>query len=241
VNDIKTIAQYLSAKLAFGIAAWELVYSGMTFQTGGAGATEIGWRTGDRAGSIRWSDQRFLLFHPGQIQRPSWHAAPSDLFDADLYLLHVPSLTPQIEQALRLSLDCFRYGLFVPCVAMLGAASEGAWIEMGNHLSRRFSSESAASRLASKLNGVTDSVKTKIDQICHLYELPFCKAIQQTSGIDGRRLRQIQQWSDQIRESRNVLHWGAQPTVPNTYEKVGILLMDAVSELNDLRQVKENC
>jgi hypothetical protein len=50
-----------------------------------------------------------------------------------------------------------------------------------------------------------------------------------------------QQWSDQVREARNVLHWGASPTLPNTYEKTAVLLMDAVSELTALHDVRNAC
>lgn len=240
-GQISLVAQYLSARLALGAAAWELVHTGLMFQVGPASGEQPSceWNIGGQSGGINFQGLDF--FYPEAIRRPQWHNTPSELFDADLYLqrLSPGTLHPNIEQALRLSLSCFRNELFVPCVAMLGAASEGAWIEMGETLARRFPSEPLASRLQATLGDAQVSTKGKVDRICHFYSQATCQTLYKSSGVDNRRLLSIQQWSDQVREARNVLHWGSAPSVPNTYEKVAILLMDAVNELTDLQRVRD--
>jgi len=125
---------------------------------------------------------------------------------------------------------------------MRGAASEAVWIETGLALSDRFATtESRAGKVRDLLEGDRVSTFAKIKSVCDFYDQPFCQSVQQVARVDNRRLHQIQQWSDQVRESRNVLHWGATPSVPNTCEKVAILLMDAVSELRDLAAIRAAC
>ena len=239
-EQVIAIAKYMSAWMSCGAAAWELVRSGLVFQVGQAASDEMLWpiQSGGHRGGI--SRPNNLAFFPEYIFRPAWHTVPSELFDCDLYLQRLNSnpVHPNVAEALRLSLACFQRDLFVPCVAMLGAASEGAWVELGLALGKRFYNQSQhAAKLVAQMKDSQSSTKTKIDKVCHAYELPEYKELHEATGVNGRRLRSIQQWSDQIRESRNVLHWGATPTIPNTYEKVAILLMDATSELDALHVV----
>jgi hypothetical protein len=52
--------------------------------------------------------------------------------------------------------------------------------------------------------------------------------------IDPRRLEGTALWSDQVRESRNVVHFENQPPMPNSYEQVAALLMGAVTNIRTL-------
>jgi hypothetical protein len=111
------------------------------------------------------------------------------------------------------------------------------WIETGRALGHRFSNHSRGRTLNDELDNRRRSLQHKVAQVCVFYELEFSEDLQRACKVSGDRLREIQRWTDQVRESRNVLHWGAVPSVPNTYEKTAILLMDAVSELSDLRRI----
>jgi hypothetical protein len=246
-DQLHSVAKFFSARLAIFAAAWEMVQSGIFIAAGAVPIESFtwGWTTAPprgtgSAGGFDWKGQ-ITVVYPELLVRVGWYSGDSDLFDADLYLqrLAPAALHPQIEQALRLSLRCFRRDLYVPSIAMLGAASEGAWIEMGEQLADKFRAQPDGAKLAAALRDVQVSTKAKIDRVCHFYERPQCRVLHTASGVDSRRLRAIQQWSDQVRESRNVLHWGAVPSVPNTYEKVAILLMDAVSELVALHAVRD--
>jgi hypothetical protein len=242
--QVATVARFLSARLAMCSAAWELVREGIFFAAGPPISRDPGWEHTSRgySGGMSWDGQLTLLF-PSGIQRPRWHQAPSEILDSDLYLqrLQPLALHGDVERALRIALECFRRDLFVPCVAMLGSASEGAWLEMGQRLAASAPGDPLAAKLAADLANRRTSTWGRIDSACRFYERPAGKPLHVKTGVTPARLRQTQQWSDQIRESRNVLHWGVSPSVPNTYEKVAILLMDAVSELDALHRVRNAC
>jgi hypothetical protein len=248
-DQLVRIARHIAARLALCAAAWELVRMGIAFQVGAAQTDDTGWAwtttgpgRGGHRGGFSW-ENRFPLLYPEGIWRPAWHGVQSKLFDADLYLqrLQPAQLHVGIEQALRMSLACFRQELLVPCLAMLGAASEGAWIEMGMALAKHFPGDSEAGRLLQTLDDSYASTRAKVTKTCAYYERPACKPLHTASMIQPTRLREIERWSDHVRESRNVLHWTATPTVPNSYEKVAVLLMSAVSTLADLHQIRQEC
>ena len=46
-------------------------------------------------------------------------------------------------------------------------------------------------------------------------------------------------WADQVRDSRNVLHYQSQPAMANTYEKVAALLIGAVPYMRTIYTVLE--
>jgi len=243
-ESIMQIGRHVSAKLAIGAAAWELVLSGEAFVFGVAKREVIGWQWTDGRNSAGFSfGARVIFAYPAVIGRPTWYPRADTVFDADLYLLRLSplALLPSVAQALREALMCFRHDLYLPCAAMVGAASEAAWVETGLALAGRFRGTSVFDKLASTLRTSDESTRRKIARICDAYELPMCHAIRERSEVTTPRVRQVQRWSDHVREARNVLHWGAAPTIPNTYEKTAVLLMDAVSELTVLHAVRDAC
>jgi hypothetical protein len=243
------VAAFISARLAIGVAAWELVRAGVAFQAGphAARSLDFNWTTvtpgsGGQSGGSEWRD-RFVMLYPEAIWRPVWHDTPSQLLDADLYLRHFTDgdvhLGEHVQSALRISLECFRQELYVPCVAMLGAASEAVWIETGLALSARYATEEPrADKLRALLENARTSTFAKIKAVCDFYDQPLCDPVRTAAAVDNTRLHDIRRWSDEVRESRNVLHWGSAPMFPNTYEKVAILLLGAVSRLRDLAAVR---
>jgi len=237
-EQVSRVAAAIAARMALGAAAWQLVHGGICFQVGNAEWHDVGWNftTGGHSGGFNFRG-KFVLLCPQFICRAGWQTTPGGLFDSDLYLQRLESaaLSPGVTDALRISLECFRHDLYVPCVAMLGAASEAVWIATGTALARHFGQHDKARKLHASLEDRDVSTASKIAKVCNFFELPICDDLRAAAMVNRNRLRSIQQWSDQVRESRNVLHWGAKPTVPNTYEKVAILLMDAVSEFTDLR------
>jgi hypothetical protein len=45
-------------------------------------------------------------------------------------------------------------------------------------------------------------------------------------------------WADAVRESRNSVHYGAEPSMPNTYEKIATLLIGGVPHLRLLYKIR---
>jgi hypothetical protein len=244
-DQISRVSRFLSAQAAVGTAAWELVHDGVAFLGGPAAFLEpsVGYATagGRYRGGLQW-DMTHRIPYPEAIFRPTWHEASSELWDADLYLrrLSTSALQPGVERAIRMSLECFRREMYVPSVVMLGAASEGAWIELGRALSARHPSEPRCSRLRALLDDPRASIRNKIAKTCELYDqAALFDATYVKARVDNRQLHQVAEWSDVVREARNVLHWDTNPSVPNTYEKVAVLLMSAVPHLSALHTLRD--
>lgn len=140
--SVARLARHIVAHLASIGAALELVATGQAFPVGNAYRSwsfTLTVNERGHGGGVSWPD--FVASFPERIGPPRWYDAPSDLFDADLYLRRLPtSLHPAVASALRSALACFRQELHLPCAAMLGAAMEGAWLEAGTALSKRFAS-----------------------------------------------------------------------------------------------------
>ena len=60
-----------------------------------------------------------------------------------------------------------------------------------------------------------------------------------TLGVSLPALRQVAIWADQVRESRNILHYQIEPVLPNTYEKVATLLLGAAPYLKVIYAVHD--
>jgi len=54
-----------------------------------------------------------------------------------------------------------------------------------------------------------------------------------------RYLREVINWSSVVRDSRNAVHYGADPATQNTYEKVAALLLGAVPNLRILYAIRQ--
>ena len=85
--------------------------------------------------SSGWQLQNLLIPVPQKVVRPfsQKNNAPQPITDPDLYLkeLSIDGFHTEIELSLRESVLCFKHELFLGCLALLGRASEGAWIELG--------------------------------------------------------------------------------------------------------------
>jgi len=70
-------------------------------------------------------------------------------------------------------------------------------------------------------------------------ELPrvFDFAVAQ-SGIRAGEIESIVIWSEVLRDARNAIHFGVKPVIPNTYEKVAVLLLAAADNLSKLYHIK---
>ena len=62
--------------------------------------------------------------------------------------------------------------------------------------------------------------------------------LRKTSGVIPQRLDGAAIWSDILREARNAIHFGVQPTIAYRYEGVAILLMGEPSYLKIIYRIK---
>lgn len=205
---------------------WTTVYQN-------SGGSSSGWRFPD---VLTPCVPRLLMRAPSKV-----HASQA-LFDSDLFLkeLAIPGLHTEVEFALRDAVQCLRTALLTPCVAMLGKAAEGAWVELGLALVGAIpvQCQSMVDKAKEELASPYTSIAKKILTVLSLYDRQdIFRPVRDRSGVDHRRLREAALWADVVRDSRNVVHYGVEPSVSNTYDKIAMLLLGAVSHLQMVYRV----
>jgi len=246
LDDLKKVARALSLRLAGYYAVWELIASGYLMPAGQIEKDEphVEWTTitpgsGGRGGG--WSFPELTHSYPVRILRHISTARRSPFTDGDLYLqeMKLENLHPGIEEALTEAARCFRYDLYTSAVAMLGAASEGVWIELGRALVAAKPSESKVQKVRRELDtqsrGIGSLVKA-IEQACE--DQAQTGDILKAAEVTLQDVRIAVLWWDTVRESRNVLHWGAEPTITNNFDKVSVLMLSATPHLRTLWEMR---
>jgi hypothetical protein len=168
------------------------------------------------------------------------------LANSDLYIaeIEIPELHAEVEDALRQSVQCFSYELYVPCLAMLAKASEGAWLELGDSLLKAASDKTglkteSREKIKVALDDPHKSILAKMEEILKLYNRQdIFKEIAEKSGVNYRSLEEVFIWSNVLCDSRNAVHYGADPATQNTYEKVAALLLGAVPNIRILYAIR---
>lgn len=249
--SVNAVADALSWRLAAGEAIWSLIHAGMLFPLSEArgDAPSVGWTTvipGSGGTSAGWRFDEYTLPVPGRLQRAhSLVGAPNQfLAEPDLYLhsLGVAGMHSEVAQSFREAVKCFRAELFTASLAMLGKASEGAWLELGASLLRLVPStdEQKYSKQRNALEDPMMGPLRKVEVVLAIYDhQELFGPITKASGVRLQELRTVAIWSDAVRDSRNTIHFGVTPTTPNTYEKVAALLIGAVPHIRILYRVKE--
>jgi hypothetical protein len=249
----KAVAESFSWRLAFGEAILQLMHGSIILDRDSskvAVVPNVQWTTvvpGSGGHSSGWRFDELSFDIPRRIS-----LAPSQktdeyqpLSDPDLFMheLAISGLNPEIELALREAVRCFRHDLYIAALAMLGKASEGAWIELGSALaaaippSAKFDSEKTRERFLDPFVGIGK----KILDALKLYEdhrIP--EAIRKNSGVRVQDLRNAVIWADAVRESRNSIHYGAEPPMTNCYEKVAALLIGAIPNFRLISELRSN-
>jgi hypothetical protein len=172
---------------------------------------------------------------------------PQPLSDADLYLaeLQIPELHVEIKEALAQAVQCFRHDLFVPCLAMLAKASEGAWTELGLSLlevdvDNPNLKREKRDKIQQTLTSPDASMVKKIRTVLELYDRQdVFSEVRKRSGFDNRALTEVSLWANIVRDSRNAVHYGASPSTTNTYEKVAALLLGASHNLRLMYSIRK--
>jgi hypothetical protein len=239
---------YFSDILSFSEAFWLLVYEGVLWASEQSTNidTNISWTT-----IIHGSGQRGdIYFEEFSSKIPNnFVFAPSyrftdrkTLFDPDLFIIETKLqefADSEVIEAIQDSINCFRKELYRPAVVLLGKAMEGAWIELGISCANSIPAESGFNK-DRFIEAMKDdsSIMKKIEKILDLYNKSYTEGIRSNSGIRYQELKSIALWSDILRESRNSIHFGVKPVVPNTYEKVAVLLLAAAEYLPKIYYIK---
>jgi len=241
-------SEYLISVLSVEEAIWELIHEGIflhdhNFINIGL---RISWTTAVQ-GSGHSGDWRFDEFEiqvPGTINfAPSYrYETRETLTDPNLFILEAGIKGADIEviEALQDAVNCFRKQLYRPAVVLLGKAMEGAWVEVGIALIHSVP-DSARFDKAKFEESITDaiSIMKKIDKVLQLYKnKDLVGHVVNECGIRASELENIAIWSKVLQDARNAIHYGVKPTIPNTYEKVAVLLLASADSLSKLYHIK---
>jgi len=178
---IKDTAKSISWTLAGCQAIWELVHANLLISWGSHHPNPpLKWTTippnGGSGSSSNW-DLSYLFFPiPGRVRLPpSTSVMPQQpLSDPDLFLhtLEIKNIHAEVKESLEEAVRCFRNELYIACLAMLGKASEGAWIELGIKLADTAQSAGLpnAKKIKETLEDQYVGIGKKILETLRLYE-----------------------------------------------------------------------
>ena len=248
-------AKAIAYQLAFGEAVWGLIGAGILIPTGTTLTridANIEWTTvvpGSGGTSSGWRFEEHDIRVPTEVRlAPSMkNRLPQPLSDPDLYLsdFEIHDLHADVEDALKQAVLCFRHELYVPCLAMLAKASEGAWVELGMSLLKVNPNHSGLkterrSKIRETLESPYSSTLQKMEEVTQLYEKQdVFEGVAKKSGYSHRHLKGVLNWSNVVRDSRNAVHYGANPATQNTYEKVAALLLGAVPNIRIIYSIRQ--
>jgi hypothetical protein len=249
-ETIKSVAQILSWTLACCEAIWGLISSGLLFPASSdlrSFLPNVGWTTviqgSGNTGGLRLDHLSLLV--PSSIQLPPSisRGERQTLSDSDLFLhsLDISNIDKEVEESLREAVRCFKHELFLACLAMLGRASEGAWIELGLKLCDITPPTASVNtkKIREKLEDPFVGIGKKILEAAQLYQRSdIFDNIYKSSGVKPQDLNNVVVWADAVREARNSVHYGAEPSMPNTYEKIAALLIGSVPHLRLLYKIR---
>jgi len=238
---ISQAANAISWHLAGCEAIWGLISSGLLIPRDLNLIEQnrnLGWTTvipGSGGSSGGWNLEDLTLPVPKELYMPksSSNNRVPIISDPDIYLNHfdVNNIDSVVNESLREAVLCFKNGLYLGSVALLGRASEGSWLHLGRMLveyalSNGYEKEA---KLLDLFIDIHTGISKKVDRVISLYEKrEIFSEIYTLSGFHPKELRSSSLWSDTVRESRNSLHYENEPPIANTYEKVGIQLIGAV-------------
>ncbi|MEA3478747.1 MAG: hypothetical protein U9R60_11245 [Bacteroidota bacterium] len=247
-------AKYISWDLASREALWGLITSNLLIQGSSDLADRNGtldWTTvipGSGGQSTGWQFNEYSLPVPRKvILRPSGISSyERTLSDPDLFLheINIEGLNIEIEKSLRESVLCYKNELFLGCLALLGKAAEGAWIELGLAMASAIPTGAPINgvRLKESVEDPFIGIGKKISLVLNAYERrDVFQEIYRESGYKPTDLKSCVVWGDAVRESRNSIHYGAEPSMANSYEKVSALLIGTVPNLKVIYSIVIAC
>jgi len=181
---------------------------------------------------------------PAQIVKaPSKRETQSDnLTDPDIFMHNtsIENADLEIKEAISDAVLCFKNGLYRAAVTMLGKAMEGMWIEVGCSIVKAsIQSPDKKDKAIQKLQDDSGSVPSKIKMAADLYKnRDLCGHIIGATEINPNLIDRVILWSNVLREARNAIHFGVKPTLPNSYEKVSVLLIDGATNFSLMYRIK---
>lgn len=237
-SNISEITQKINWELAFSEAIWSLIHANLVVLLDSTiydRTPRIKWTTvvpGSGGSSGSWTLQKLTYSLPNRVKiSPSLTNLDNSIFvDPDLFLeeLDIENIQDEVEFALIDAIRCFRSDLYLPTLVMLTKATEGAWIQLGVSL-KNFLTESQQKQVKKQIDNILDeysSFSKIVNSVIDLYKRQdFFHRISDLSEISLQNLKAESIWVDCLRDSRNVVHYGVEANLPNSYEKVATIIL----------------
>lgn len=253
--EIQKVILSLSYRVAFCEALLSLVQNGLLIAFGerpiqiSSQVSHTTIRPGHLEGgsSSGWNFPDWGYDVPGKFRLSALiRNSNTVIADPDLFLqkLNIPNLHPEVEEALFDAARCLRVELYTPCLAMLVKAIEGAWIELGVALIDSLPEEQSKllQKKRDEMLNPNSSIVRIIKLVTEVYERrDLFGDISKKSGVQLERLRSCAEWSNQVRISRNTVHYGVTVDLPNNYEKVATLLLGVSTHFGSMYRLISCC
>lgn len=240
---IAAVAKNVSAQIALGEALWALIGAGVLVPRSGGNSSPrmaVQWTTvipGGGGSSSGWHFDDLAIHMPSHFSlAPSRASEPTHLSDGDLYLTTLgEDVHPLVDEAIRDAVRCLRADLYLPALAMLGKAAEGIWTLFAAALAAAAPADPTAAKLGRDVESGTVYFATLLRRTADLYSRQdLFGTIAKASGASLDEVRSAREWTEVVRDSRNVVHFTVATPVPNTYEKAAALFLGAVPNLRVL-------
>ena len=252
-EQLREVAKRISWKLAGAEAVWGLVSSAVFIPKEGNQYLDpyrVGWSTvppaggGGRKGG--WNFEELSVPMPYSVYMKPSGITNEDrpLTDPDLFLKNIElrRFGGEIAISLKEAVICFKNETYLACLALLGRASEGAWIQLGLAMVNIVADEAKSDKLREAMESPFVGIARKIILNTETYEdKALFGNIYKETGINLNRFKSLVVYSDALRDSRNAIHYGAVPVMENTYDKVAVLLMGIIPNLNTLGNIIDEC
>jgi len=245
VDVLDDIADYLAWELSAIEAIHHLIGACVLFPIGGNQTNQTTFSLLQKhGGGSSSSCVEFLALqspnYPNQLMRSHCGSDGYLLSDPDLFLNCLLPWVPNqaVSEALKEAIRCFRAELYMASVVMLGKASEGVWIELGKSLidslpePKRMKKAKDRSTLDNPIDGFGRKLKLIVNMV-ETGQTEFSQLIKYAEvSLDEFRL--ANQWSDLLRDTRNVVHYGNEPHLAHNHENVATLLLSGSKHLKAL-------
>jgi hypothetical protein len=246
-DQIRAVIRAISIGSAMCEAIAQLIHEGIVVRAVEQDFTfrpQLSWtiRHGGGGSSSAWSFDELALIVPARIRFAPSAIAGHDrtLSDPDLYVESAGAVDAQIAGPLREAAECYRRSLYTPALAMLAKAAEAGWSLCAEALCAEAGRDAPVIRLSAKLADPRFGLAELVRETESLYSRTDLYAeLQAASGVSLALLRDVAAWTDQVRDSRNVVHFRAVPRTVNSDEKVSVLLLAAPGYLSALSRVRD--
>lgn len=233
---LQSIARAIGLKQAFFQAAIELSNSGCIVLLGGISRPEVrvGYRTPGSRGGLP-----YIFTHTAPEKIAALDTAESFAADVDVLLngTGCDQMHDGIVEAITLSLECFRKGLYMPSTVMLAAAAEATWTECGAAVAKNLQDQKLEALFADQYS----SISKKVLELRKALENPNAKPLLKSASQSIAKVLDAEVWTTVLRDRRNALHWGKAKSFIVGHSETAVLLMAAPLHLGTLESIRIAC